>query len=42
MPTVGYEGTDPDRLDLIQQCERCHKKMRNRRAPDDVVDQLFT
>jgi hypothetical protein len=41
MPTVGYEGTDPDKLDLIQECEACGKRHRNRLAPDDTKEKLF-
>jgi len=41
MPTVNYEGTDPDNLDLIQQCRTCGKSGRNRTAPDDTIQQLF-
>jgi hypothetical protein len=41
MPTVAYEGTDPDKLDLIQECKKCGKRGRNRTAPDDDVSQLF-
>lgn len=41
MPTIRYEGTDPDKLDLIQRCNRCGKEHRNRTAPDDNIRQLF-
>lgn len=42
MPTVGYGGTDPDKLDLVQKCERCGKEMRNRLAPDDNKEKIFS
>src|SRR5688572_1645427 len=35
MPTIAYEGTDPDKLDLIQECMTCGKQHRNRIARDD-------
>jgi hypothetical protein len=35
MPTIQVEGTDPNNLDLVQQCQRCHKTGRCRTAPDD-------
>lgn len=41
MPTVGYEGTDPHHLTLIQKCQRCGYTHRNRTAPDDTYQQLF-
>ena len=41
MPTLAYEGTDPQYLDLVQQCRLCGKEHRNRTAPDDNVRQLF-
>ena len=41
MPTVGYTGTDPSRLDLIQECDTCQQQSKNRTAPDDDISQLF-
>lgn len=41
MPTVSYTGTDPEKLDLIQQCDICQQQSLNRTAPDDNVSQLF-
>lgn len=41
MPTVAYEGTDPDKLDLIQICQRCGTRRRNRTAPDDTLETLW-
>ncbi|MCH8748367.1 RNHCP domain-containing protein [Patescibacteria group bacterium] len=42
MPTIGYEGTDPDKLDLVQQCTQCHLTKRNRLAPDDDHNILWS
>lgn len=42
MPTIAYEGTDSNRLDLIQQCNICGQVRRNRTAPDDNKQLLFT
>jgi hypothetical protein len=41
MLTIGYEGTDPDNLDLLQQCQTCGLTRKNRTAPDDNRDRLF-
>lgn len=41
MPTVRCEGVDPDKLDLIQECQHCGRQMRNRTAPDDNIKKLF-
>jgi len=41
MPTIAVEGTDPDALDLVQQCERCGKIMRNKIARDDDRERIF-
>jgi len=41
MPTISYEGTDPDKLDLIQQCQTCRKQHRNKIAPDDRKTSLW-
>lgn len=41
MPTIRYEGVDPDKLDLIQQCLTCGKTMRNKIAKDDKKNKLF-
>lgn len=41
MPTIAVEGTDPDQLDLIQQCITCHKLQRNRMAGDDNKEAIF-
>ena len=41
MPTVSYEGGDPTKLDLIQQCQTCSLVRRNKIAPDDNLDTLF-
>lgn len=35
MSVIKVEGTDPDKLDLIHQCQTCGKISRNRTAPDD-------
>lgn len=35
MPTIRIEGTDPDNLDLIQECLHCGKTAHNRTSPDD-------
>jgi len=32
---IDVEGSDPDNLDLIHQCEHCGKISRNRMASDD-------
>ncbi|PIT98144.1 MAG: RNHCP domain protein [Candidatus Andersenbacteria bacterium CG10_big_fil_rev_8_21_14_0_10_54_11] len=41
MPAIRYEGTDPGKLDLVHQCQRCGKISRNRTAPDEKVSQLY-
>ncbi|MFH1354187.1 MAG: RNHCP domain-containing protein [bacterium] len=41
MPVIRYEGTDPDKLELIQQCKKCGRVRRNRTAPDDNKQLLF-
>ena len=41
MPTTRYEGTDPDLIDLVQECSRCNKVMRNRVARDDDIQLLI-
>ncbi len=35
MPTIAIEGTNPDQLDLVQECTRCGHTQHNRTAPDD-------
>lgn len=35
MPAITIEGTNPNQLDLVQECERCGHTKRNRTAPDD-------
>lgn len=42
MPTISYRGTDPDRLQLIQQCQSCDKIHANKLAPDDNRNLLFS
>ena len=42
MPTVAYEGTDPGNLDLIQVCQVCGKRRRNKIARDDNKEKLYT
>lgn len=41
MRTVRYEGTDPGKLVLVQQCDLCKKISRNKIARDDDVGRLF-
>jgi len=41
MPTTSYEGSDPTKLDLIQKCNKCGKRHRNKVAPDDNLQSLF-
>ena len=41
MPTISYEGTDPTKLDLIQECEVCGLVRRNKMAPDDSLETLL-
>jgi hypothetical protein len=41
MPTMGYEGTDPDKLDLVQECLTCGRRQRNKIARDDNKARLF-
>ncbi len=41
MSTIGWEGMDPDKLDLIQQCRQCGLVRRNRSAPDDDKNWLW-
>lgn len=42
MTPIGIEGTDPDKLDIIHECKKCHKIQRNRTAPDDNKEIIFT
>ena len=37
MPAIAYEGTDPDTVDLVQQCRKCGHIRKNRRASDDTT-----
>jgi len=41
MPTVEVQGTDPDKLVLVQRCSRCLHEKRNKAAADDDRDKLF-
>lgn len=41
MLAVAYEGTDPDKLDLIHKCEKCGKTIRNKIAPDDDIKSIL-
>lgn len=41
MPPLTIEGTYPDQLDVIQQCEKCSKVMRNKVARDDNREKVF-
>lgn len=41
MPATSYEGTDPDKLDLVHKCEKCGKTIRNKLAPDDDKTIVF-
>lgn len=42
MKAIGIEGTDPDNLDLIQECAYCGYSGRNRCAPDDNLDAMLS
>lgn len=42
MPTIRIEGTDPDNLDLMQQCQACGHIQRNRTAADDNKETIFS
>lgn len=42
MPAISVEGTDPDHLDLIHRCQTCQKTQRNRTAPDDDKEAIFS
>lgn len=41
MTVIAVEGTDPDNLDLIHECQTCSKISRNRTAPDDNQDLIL-
>jgi len=41
MPTITCEGSNPDKLTLVQQCAKCDKASHNRTAPDDNKDKIF-
>jgi predicted RNA-binding Zn-ribbon protein involved in translation (DUF1610 family) len=41
MPVISIEGTDPDKLDLVQRCQKCGKIMRNKTARDDNKEAIF-
>lgn len=41
MVVIRVEGTDPDHLDLIHQCETCGKISRNRTTSDDNRDVIL-
>lgn len=42
MPAMAAEGSNPDNLDLVHRCQTCGKTMRNRTAPDDNQEAIFT
>lgn len=41
MLMIDAAGTAPENLDLIQQCQRCDKIIRNRLASDDDINTVF-
>lgn len=42
MPAIDFEGVDPDKLDLVQKCQKCGKIGRNKVAPDDDKEVIFS
>jgi hypothetical protein len=41
MTVIAIEGSDPDKLDLVHQCAKCHYTARNKVALDDTRDIIF-
>jgi DNA-directed RNA polymerase subunit RPC12/RpoP len=42
MHPVAYETRQGDQYKILFQCRRCHKKHRNKSAPDDDITGLLT
>lgn len=41
MTAIRIEGTNPDKLDLVHECQTCGKIQRNKVAPDDDKEAIL-